>query len=49
METKLDAQVRSVKTDPKCWAGLEFAGIAAKELARRKRLIESFAVQKKAS
>ncbi|MGH9687666.1 MAG: PilZ domain-containing protein [Candidatus Acidiferrales bacterium] len=47
LELRLIAQVRSVKTDPKSWAGLEFVGISPEGLAKLKTLIESFAKQVK--
>ncbi len=47
VELRLIAQVRSVKTDPKSWAGLEFVGISPEGLAKLKALIESFAKQER--
>lgn len=43
LELRLIAQVRSVKTDPKSWAGLEFVGISSQGIAELKALIESLA------
>ena len=47
MEMRLDdlvlrfiAEVRSVKSDPLCWAGLEFVGMSAGGLANLKTLIQ---------
>lgn len=47
LELRLIAQVRSVKTDPKSWAGLEFVGISPEGIAELKALIERFAKQEK--
>ncbi|MGA9883067.1 MAG: PilZ domain-containing protein [Candidatus Acidiferrales bacterium] len=43
LELRLIAQVRSVKTDPKSWAGLEFVGISPEGFAKLRALIDSFA------
>jgi PilZ domain len=48
LELRLIAEVRSAKSDPKCWAGLEFVGITAEGFAKLKALIEKFAGEKQA-
>ncbi len=40
LQLRLIAEVRSVKTDPSCWAGLEFVGISVEGLEKLKALIE---------
>lgn len=40
IELRLIAEVRSVKTDGRCWAGLEFVGISREGLAMLKTAID---------
>ena len=40
LELRLIGEVRSAKTDPICWAGLELVGMSAEGLQRLKALIE---------
>lgn len=43
LDLRMIASVRSAKSDPRCWAGLEFVGISAEGLKKLQALIEVIA------